>query len=350
MKQTTQGWIPEHFPAAPLFVLTGGESLLVWELCRALRTHLFGLGFEERRLWVAENDTDWNQMPQGEQSGSLFSVKNLSHVLVPGGKVSAKCERWLKQFLSLGGLSSAHHVLIIEAPMELSLRDPPRWLIEAEKKGCWIHVKTPLPRQFEAWLDQRIQQNHLVFEPDAYGIFFAAVANNFLVAHQLIQHLSLWTLESKTIITAAMIKTLVTTHAHFDCFALADAAIAAQPEQAWQRLHALRVEDTPEVLILWALRRTLQQVARLSEVLEKGQTLHQAIKEEKVWQHRAPAMEKALGRYSSNQWRLWCHKAYLLEQQIKNVRATTWPGDLMLGLTMSIAGLEMPPWQLHDHD
>lgn len=71
---------------APLYVVTGDESLLVIEALDALRAAAAAQGYTERSRIVLDARSDWSAVLGATQNVSLFGDRKLLDLSLPSGK------------------------------------------------------------------------------------------------------------------------------------------------------------------------------------------------------------------------------------------------------------------------
>ena len=116
-----------------------------------------------------------------------------------------------------------------------------------------------LPR-LPAWIRERLGRHKLQADAAAAALLAERVEGNLLAAHQEIEKLAL--LLPPGPITAETVIDAVADSARFDVLQLGEAAMRGQTARALRILEGLRGEDVEPTLVLWAVNKDLQWIAR----------------------------------------------------------------------------------------
>jgi DNA polymerase-3 subunit delta len=110
--------------------------------------------------------------------------------------------------------------------------------------------------------------------------------------------------------------------ARFDVLQLGEAAMRGQAARALRILEGLRGEDVEPTLVLWAINKDLQWIARAQFLMHKGQSADGAMNAIYVWRARQAAMKQALGRLRPSIVRSLLLDAERADRAIKGVLRT----------------------------
>src|SRR5690606_2237525 len=83
---------------APVYLVSGDETLLVQETCDTLRKFARSAGYTERELYHSEGNFDWHYLSQNLNSLSLFSDKKIIEVRISNGKINDDASAVLKDY------------------------------------------------------------------------------------------------------------------------------------------------------------------------------------------------------------------------------------------------------------
>jgi DNA polymerase III subunit delta len=179
-----------------------------------------------------------------------------------------------------------------------------------------------LPR-LPAWIRERLGRHKLQADAAAASLLAERVEGNLLAAHQEIEKLAL--LLPPGPITAETIVDAVADSARFDVLQLGEAAMRGQTSRALRILEGLRGEAVDATLVLWAVNKDLQWIARARSLMRRGQSAESAMNTLYVWRPRQAAMAQALSRMNRHTLRNLILDAERVDRSIKGViKADPW--------------------------
>ena len=170
------------------------------------------------------------------------------------------------------------------------------------------------------------------------GLLAERVEGNLLAAHQEVEKLALLLppgpLSTQTVLDS------VADSARFDVLQLGEAAMRGQVARALRILEGLRGEGVELVLVLWAVNKDLQWLARVQHLMRNGQSADSAMNAIYVWRPRQTAMKQALARLRPGAVRGLLLDASRVDRAIKGaLRADPWVE--MEGLVARLAGVRL---------
>ena len=313
-----------------IYLVSGDEPLLVNEAADAIRAAARKQGFEERELHVVERGFDWQGLIAGSRSMSLFAQRKIVEIRMAN---AAPGEQGADAIVELADQPSPDTlVLIITAKLDGRTQGS-RWVSAAEKRGVLVQVwPVDLPR-LPAWIRERLGRHKLQADSAAASLLAERVEGNLLAAHQEIEKLAL--LLPPGPITAETVLDTVADSARFDVLQLGEAAMRGQTARALRILEGLRGEDVEPTLVLWAVNKDLQWIARARGLMRRGQSAESAMNALYVWRPRQNAMGQALSRMNGHTLRNLLLDAERVDRTIKGVEK----GDPWLALERLVARL-----------
>jgi len=313
-----------------IYLVSGDEPLLVNEAADAIRATARKQGFEERELHVVERGFDWQGLIANSRSMSLFAQRKIVEIRMAN---AAPGEQGADAIVELAGEPSPDTlVLIITAKLDGRTQNS-RWVSAVEKNGVLVQVwPIDLPR-LPAWIRERLGRHKLQADPAAASLLAERVEGNLLAAHQEIEKLAL--LLPPGPISAETVLDAVADSARFDVLQLGEAAMRGQTARALRILEGLRGEDVEPTLVLWALNKDLQWIARARGLMRRGQSAESAMNALYVWRPRQNAMGQALSRMNGHTLRNLLLDAERVDRTIKGVEK----GDPWLALERLVARL-----------
>lgn len=273
---------------APVYLISGEETLLVQECADSLRRACREQGFGERQVFHVDAGFDWQQLLSEASALSLFAERKLIELRMPGGKPGDKGATALEQYC---GNANPDTVLMIlsEKPDARS-----KWYKAIDAAGITVQVWPVDAAQLPRWIEQRLRARGLQASGDAVQLLAERVQGNLLAAAQEIEKLQLYT--DAAVIDADTVAATVGDSARYNAFGLADQMLAGQCAACLRALNGLRGEAVEPPVILWALARELRTLYRCAELMEQGQTADRAMAGAAVWDRRKPLVKQALQR------------------------------------------------------
>lgn len=313
----------DNFPSAlakglgHIYLVSGDEPLLVNEAADAIRARARAEGFSERDLHVVERGFDWQGLLAESRSLSLFAQRKILEIRIPN---AAPGEQGANAIVDLAGDPSPDTlVLVITGKLDGRTLNS-RWVSAIDKHGTVVQVWPIDLGRLPAWIRERLGRHGLQADAAAAALLAERVEGNLLAAHQEIEKLAL--LMPKGSVTAEAVLDAVADSARFDVLQLGEAAMKGQTARALRILEGLRGEGVEPTLVLWALNKDLQWIARAQALMKNGQTPDGAMNALYVWRPRQAAMKLALKRLSPTALRGLLLDAANVDRAIKGVERT----------------------------
>lgn len=303
-----------------IYLVSGDEPLLVNEAADAVRATARQQGFTERELHVVERGFDWQGLLADARAMSLFAQRKIVEIRMAN---AAPGEQGADAIVELAEQPSADTLILIITGKLDGRTQNSRWVSAAEKRGVLVQVwPIDLPR-LPAWIRERLGRHKLQADAAAAALLAERVEGNLLAAHQEIEKLAL--LLPPGSITAQNVIDAVADSARFDVLQLGEAAMRGQTARALRILDGLRGEDVEPTLVLWAVNKDLQWIARARSLMRRGQSAESAMNALYVWRPRQTAMSQALGRMTGPTLRNLLLDAERVDRSIKGVvKANPW--------------------------
>jgi DNA polymerase-3 subunit delta len=313
-----------------IYLVSGDEPLLVNEAADAIRAAARKQGFVERELHVIERGFDWPALIGASRSMSLFAERKIVEIRMAN---AAPGEQGADAIVELAEQPSPDTLVLIIAAKLDGRTQSSRWVSAVEKRGVLVQVwPIDLPR-LPAWIRERLGRHKLQADAAAASLLAERVEGNLLAAHQEIEKLAL--LLPPGPITAETVVDAVADSARFDVLQLGEAAMRGQTARALRILEGLRGEDVEPTLVLWAVNKDLQWIARARSLVRRGQSAESAMNALYVWRPRQVAMGQALSRMNGHTLRNLLLDAERVDRTIKGVVK----GDAWLELERLVARL-----------
>ena len=302
---------------ARIYLVSGDEPLLVNEAADAIRAKARSQGFTERDLNVVERSFDWEALHSGSRALSLFAERRIIEIRMTNPTPG---EEGVKVIVELAESGSPDNlVLIITGKLDGRTQNA-RWVSAIDKHGVLVQI-WPIERpRLPAWIRERLNRHGLQADQAAAMLLAERIEGNLLAAHQEVEKLAL--LLPPGPVTAETVFDAVADSARFDVLQLGDAAMRGQVARAVRILDGLRGEGVELPIVLWAINKDLQWIARAQHLMRNGQTADAAMNAIYVWRPRQPAMKVALGRLKAAHVRALLLDAERADRAIKGVLRT----------------------------
>jgi len=322
---------------ASVYLVSGDEPLLVNEAADAIRGRARAQGFTERELHVVERGFDWDELLANSRSLSLFAERKIIEIRMTNPTPG---EQGANALIELASQPSPDVlVLVITGKMDGRVQNS-RWVTAIEKHGVVVQIWPIDLARLPAWIRGRLAKQKLEADAEAAALLAERVEGNLLAAHQEVEKLAL--LLPPGPVTADTIIEAVADSARFDVLQLGDAAMRGQTARALRVLEGLRGEDFEPPIVLWALNKDLQWIARCQHLMRRGQSADSAMNALYVWRNRQPAMKQALSRLRPAMVRELLLGAERADRMIKGViRSDPWLE--FERLVAGLAGVRLAP-------
>lgn len=303
-----------------IYLVSGDEPLLVNEAADAIRAAARKQGFAERELHVVERGFDWQELLADSRAMSLFAQRKIIEIRMANPTPG---EQGADVIVELAEQPSPDNLVLIITGKLDGRTQSARWVSAVEKRGVLMQLwPIDLPR-LPAWIRERLGRHKLQADAAAASLLAERVEGNLLAAHQEIEKLAL--LLPPGPITAETVVDAVADSARFDVLQLGEAAMRGQTARALRILEGLRGEDVEPTLVLWAVNKDLQWIARARSLMRRGQSAESAMNTLYVWRPRQAAMAQALGRMNRHTLRNLILDAERIDRSIKGViKADPW--------------------------
>mgnify|MGYP003647970503 CR=1 FL=1 len=319
---------------APVYLVTGDETLLISEACDSIRQHAQKQGYIERELHHTDAGFQWDALNHSANSMSLFSDKKIIEIRVHNGKPGDAGSKAIVEYCQH---ADDQNLLLLVLPKIDKRSQNTKWFKAVEATGATISVWPISAQQLPSWIEQRMQRHGLSADRDAIDILCAKIEGNLLAAAQEIEKLKL--LSDDTHITAQTMADAVTDSARYDVFTLVDKALMGDSRAAVTSLQGLRGEGTEPTLILWALSREIRTIALIKESMENGKSFGFCAKQAGVWDKRQSVIQHAVQRLHIKQVHTLVRKSGLADKMIKGiVRGDAW--SELVDIVLSLAGTQ----------
>lgn len=320
---------------APIYLVSGDETLLVQEACDAIRAAARAAGCSEREVLDVDNRFDWSQLLSAGAEMSLFADRKLIELKLPSGKPGTEGSKALTAYLD--GPPSDNVLLIVAGKIDRQSTNS-KWFKVIDGAGAILQLWPVEAQQLPRWLQQRLQAAGMSIDHDALDMLCDRVEGNLLAAVQEVEKLKLLCPDGN--ISAEAVAESVADNARYNLFGLVDQALSGDAAGALKMLQGLRAEGTEPPVVLWALAREIRLLYQCRTDMQRGASPQQAMRSQRVWEKRMPLVGAGLKRHSLEQLAELLHRANLADQSVKGLAdGRPWDhlGKLVLNLSQGEA-------------
>jgi DNA polymerase III subunit delta len=320
---------------APIYLVAGDEPLLVNEAADAIRARARKDGFTERDLHVVERGFDWDGLITGSRSMSLFAQRKIIEIRMTNPTPGEQGGEALVELATQP--SPDNLVLVITGKLDGRTQNS-KWVGAIDKHGLVAQIwPIDLPK-LPTWIRERLSRHKLTADAAAASLLAERVEGNLLAAHQEVEKLAL--LLPPGPLTAETVLDAVADSARFDVLQVGEAAMRGQTVRALRILEGLRGEGIDATLVLWAVNKDLQWLARAQYLMSAGQSADSAMNAIFVWRPRQAAMKHALARLSPGAMRGLLLDAECVDRSIKGVLRND-PWSELEALVARLSGVKL---------
>ncbi len=314
---------------APIYLLSGDETLLVEEAGDRIRATARRSGCTEREVFHGMPGFDWNLLTQSSASLSLFATRRLLELRLPTGKPGTEGAKVLR---ALSEHPPDDTVMLIFCPSLDAATQKAQWVAGLERVGVLLTIKPLKMGALPTWIADRMRSRGLVPDADAVRLLAERVEGNLLAGAQEIEKLRL--LQGAGPLQAALVESSVVDSARFDVFALSDACLAGEQARSVRVLMGLQREGVEPLVILWALTRELRTLSGLAVEFERGLRMDQVLAG--IWERRRPLLSQALRRIGTRRSEDLLRRAARVDRAVRGA-ADAEPWEAMLDLVLGFS-------------
>ncbi len=319
-------------PLRPVYLIAGGEPLLVQEAADAVRARAREEGFGEREVFDAEGSFDWDSLTMGLAALSLFSTRRLFDLRLPTGKPGKDGSAAIQAYCADPPPDT---VLLITA-QDWSKSHAGKWTEAISRAGHLVPIWPIKPHELSEWLSKRLRLRGLTATPAAVAVLAERVEGNLLAAAQEVDKLAL--LSPGAQLDEEAMDGFVADSARFDVFKLVESALAGDATRSARMLHALRAEGEQVPGLLPMLAMEVLRLAQLARVAADGGNLMSAMRDARVWDSKQALYKRAIDRHPGTRWEIFVGEAGRIDRIAKGREA----GDAWLSLERLLIAMAEP--------
>ncbi|GAB2492118.1 DNA polymerase III subunit delta [Arenimonas alkanexedens] len=303
-------------PLRPVYLVTGGEPLLVQEAADAIRARAREEGYSEREIFDVEGSFDWDSLARGIASLSLFATRRVFDLRLPTGKPGKDGSEAIREYCANPPPDT---VLLITA-QDWSRGHAGKWSEAIAKAGHLLPIYPLKTHELGDWLLRRLRSRGLVATPDAVQRLADRVEGNLLAAAQEVDKLALLVGGGRgpaaEAIDVEKMDQLVADSSRFDVFKLVDAALAGDTVRAVRMLAALRAEGDQVAGLMPMVAKEVLALCAIARAAESGNVMS-AMRDARVWESKQAMYRRAIERHPPSRWEAFAAECGAIDRAAK---------------------------------
>lgn len=320
----------------PCYLVSGDEPLLVQEACDKIRTAARQAGYSERDIHQVDAQYNWEELLATSHTLSLFADKKIIELRLNNGKPGDQGSKALQAYCDD---QTSENLLLVITPKIDKNTQKSKWFKALDSSGAYVAVWPVDHQQLPRWIARRMHQCGLQADREAISLLADLVDGNLLAAAQEIEKLTLVCNQGK--VDCETIRASVCDSSRFNVFNLVDTALQGDLAHTQKIVSGLRAEGVEPGAIIWALSREVRQLAAIAQLVEKGQSVQQAMRQFRVWSNRQQLTGSALGRLNTNQLNTLITELAHADQIMKGIsKGNIW--DQLESVALTLAGAQLP--------
>lgn len=307
----------------PIYFIFGDEPLQLRDYTDMVRKAAKYHGYDEREVYTADNQFDWDELQFAGQEMSLFASRKLIDLYLPSAKIG---DKGAKAVLAYCETIPEDTVLLIHTGKVESATTRSKWFKALEQQGVVVQLWPLNEQQLKPWLVQRLAKEGLRLEDDALSFLSEQVEGNMLSADQEIIKLALLHIDKSTdspvSLSLSQVEASVSDSSIYNTFDLFDTALKADIPKLLKMLHAFAGEGQAPAFLLFLISKELRMMASLQS-LAKTLGLSQAMGKTYIFAKRKSLISQVISQHEHLNWELFLLQAAELDLMIKGIK----PGD-----------------------
>jgi DNA polymerase-3 subunit delta len=280
---------------APVYLIAGGEPLLVQECRDQVIQAAHVQGFMERTVHDVTKGFDWNRLTDDSAALSLFSSRKVLDVRLPSGRPGREGSRVLVEMVEK---ADPDILLLVSCEKWEATSRKSKWAGKLSRAGVLVEIWPLKPQQLPGWIRNRMVQAGLKPESEAISLLADLVEGNLLAAQQEIDKLVL--LGRGPQVGVDDITQAVANSARFDAFRLVECALNGRLDECLRVASGLQRTAVAIQAVSGALYRELTIADTVRNAVGAGENESAVFGRLRVWQTRQSPIRQALRRLSGS--------------------------------------------------
>lgn len=275
----------------PIICIFGDTPLLVDDAVQSIRNYAKSQGIHERQRLVQDAQFDWSQILASGASMSLFSELRLVELELPDAKPGREGGDALRSYAEQPNVDQ---IFVVLGPKLKQEQLKAKWYQILTRNALVVAANAPDRAALPRFIDARARRYQLELDREALNLLADWYEGNLLALDQELQKLALMGLPQP--LNLATVRQSSQDQSRFSVFALQEALLHGQVDDALHRLHRLFEEDVEIAILNWMFQREWQTVHALQQALERGEPIGQAARALPIWKNQETAYHQVAQR------------------------------------------------------
>lgn len=324
---------------APVYFISGDETLLVQEARDALLASARKQGYSELEYHNVDKSFNWNSLYGATHNLSLFGEKTVVELRMQSAKPGVAGAKALASYVSN---PVADKILLIITPKLESSTSKTKWYKSIDEAGVTLPIWPIDTQALGKWTIDRMRAAEISTDQQGVKIIIDATEGNLLATAQEIEKLRL--LYGAGTLSSEQIATAIADNARFDVYQFVDTIHKGNGKHVIRVLNRLHQEGTEPMLINWALTREIRLLINVMMAIKTGAQSTMAMRQNGVWDKRQPLIKHALAKHKLSQLQKMLLSANDIDMTVKGLRkSNVWDELAALALKFSGVGMKAVP-------
>lgn len=341
---TLDAWLAPDFsqPLPKVLCLFSDEPLFHTQVTDLMRQRLKRQTEYQRHVLEQERGFDTQQFLGLLSEGSLFGDISLIELRLTQPKLNKDISGAIEQACQWIESGQVDHYLLVCGPKLNKTQQGAAGIKSLLQVGCEMTCPAITLESMPGWLNRTAKGKGFSLQTDAAQWLAERTEGNLLAAHQCLEKLAV---EQEGEVSIDIVQQVATDSSRYNVFDLGKTMLAGDKARIAKMLQGLQAEGETPVLVLWSIMEEVRALMKVRDALQRGQSLQEACRNNRVWGDRQRFMPAACKRHGAQTLQTLLNACYTCEKTIKGLRTgSPWPLFEMIGL--GIAGEQVPTLEL----
>lgn len=318
------------------------EPLFISQATDLFRQRLRSQTDYQRQVLELDRYFDTQAFLGSLSESSLFGDVSLIELRLTQPKINKEFQGAIEQACEWIANQQIDHHLLVTGPKLNKTQAGTGGLKQIIAAGTSIDCPLITYETLPSWIARTCKEHGVELEPGSSQWLAECTEGNLLAAHQTIQKLAM---EHQGKVALETVQQVASASTRFNVFELGETLLAGDTSRIAKVLSGLQEEGEADVLVLWSLLEEVRALSNIKNAMQRGQSLQDACRNNRVWGNRQKHIAVAVRRHSRESLQQLLQACYLAEKTIKGLRrGSAWSLFEMIGL--GIAGVRMPSLEL----
>lgn len=244
----------EHFD---VFIILGDEPVRIQEQANEIINHFIKEGFSSKETYLVTPNMDWSFLLESKENMDLFSNKKIIEIKMIDQGPGNKGAKAIKNYLSV----DREDLLLVSVEGLDKRGKSSAWVKTLESNGLMVDLQPISGKSLLKWIKEKGSEVKINIEEQAGELLMQKTESNLMATSQEIKKLSL--LYPGESISLGKMEESISNASKYSIFDFSKAFVGKDKIRCLKILEHLRMEGTPETLVLWSLARELSNLHKI---------------------------------------------------------------------------------------